>query len=204
VFDNGEKPYKDMANDVVIARVSRGYRLPRLPGCPEALYAIMSRCWSVNPEDRAGFDSLVKQLAAQRSQLDGAGSNDLQAGSRLGSLQGSSASSLALGVAAAHEYEYQQLAVKAISDPAGVRGDGRAADWTGAPPAVAPRPNEYVCAAGLTEAGVVGARMHDGVATLARCVEGFMEASEAEHKPMVAETNVDGEYLEVIGEEIEV
>lgn len=67
VFNNGKKPYDTMTNAVVVARVGEGYRLPRLPDCPETVYSLMTGCWSATPESRPAFAAVVKALAAERS-----------------------------------------------------------------------------------------------------------------------------------------
>lgn len=65
IFSDGNKPYRDMSNAVVVARVSQGYRLPRLPTCPSSLYALMQRCWDADTSTRPDFTELVTAVQAQ-------------------------------------------------------------------------------------------------------------------------------------------
>lgn len=176
VFDDGKKPYTDMTNAVVVARVSQGYRLPRLPECPEKLYALMLRCWSIKAEDRPTFATIKKALATERKHSDpkGASSSTASSASALASLQGSqsrfSTGSRAQGGEPAHEYVYQD--------------EERVNMAESAPPPTAPRLHDYVYELG------------DAVATLVQSVDGFAEESAVEVKPVVTETNLD-EYMEV-------
>lgn len=178
VFDNGEKPYKDMANAVVVARVSQGYRLPRLPECPESVYALMLRCWSEKGDDRPTFQAMTKLLETERKGLDpkALSIGSVRRNSALVSLQGSrpscySAAGDARGSDPGHEYVYQ------IDAPT------QAAQSVG--PATAPRPpRDYVYQLG------------DAAATLTPSLDGFAEDARLEGKPMVVETRMD-EYIQV-------
>lgn len=58
----GAVPYPAMSNQEAFEQVSRGYRMPAPPKCPNFLYQIMLRCWSSEPEDRPDFKSLKIQL----------------------------------------------------------------------------------------------------------------------------------------------
>jgi len=57
-----------MANDMVIIRVTAGYRLPRPADCPKDVYnKLMMRCWNADPTLRPTFAALMASstLASQ-------------------------------------------------------------------------------------------------------------------------------------------
>lgn len=58
-------PYPDMSNQEVIEAVfTHGYRLPRPTKIqfPEELYALMLRCWSIDPAGRPKFPQIYEEL----------------------------------------------------------------------------------------------------------------------------------------------
>jgi len=61
------KPYDSMSNDMVIIRVTAGYRLPRPADCPRNVHKLMMQCWNVDPTLRPTFAALVasSSLASQ-------------------------------------------------------------------------------------------------------------------------------------------
>ena len=62
------KPYETMSNDMVIIRVSAGYRLTRPADCPRDVYSkLMIQCWNANPALRPTFAGLraLPMLAIQ-------------------------------------------------------------------------------------------------------------------------------------------
>ena len=71
IFTDGCKPYADMANAVVLARVAEGYRLPRPDACPASLYSLMSSCWAANPTERPRFAAIVRVLKAAHADAGG-------------------------------------------------------------------------------------------------------------------------------------
>ncbi|XP_072018048.1 tyrosine-protein kinase Yes-like isoform X2 [Amphiura filiformis] len=58
VITKGRVPYPGMVNKEVLDQVSRGYRMPKPPECPEQLYDIMKQCWDAMPEKRPTFEFL--------------------------------------------------------------------------------------------------------------------------------------------------
>nr|XP_033770660.1 protein-tyrosine kinase 6 isoform X4 [Geotrypetes seraphini] len=58
----GQIPYAGMDNTEVLAEVSRGYRMPQPPNCPNMIYKIMSDCWKTEPSKRPTFQNIKKQL----------------------------------------------------------------------------------------------------------------------------------------------
>jgi len=62
LFTLGSIPYKDLKNAEVLKSVSKGSRLEKPESCPEEVYALMLRCWSVNPAERPSFSEISKEL----------------------------------------------------------------------------------------------------------------------------------------------
>uniref|UniRef100_A0A4W4DWG1 Tyrosine-protein kinase n=2 Tax=Electrophorus TaxID=8004 RepID=A0A4W4DWG1_ELEEL len=58
----GKIPYTGLSNAEVMARLQRGYRMPRPPNCPQSLYSIMTSCWKAKPEERPTFDYMQSVL----------------------------------------------------------------------------------------------------------------------------------------------
>lgn len=58
IISFGKVPYPGMDNSTTLEEVNRGYRMPRPPECPPAIYDIMLNCWHKNPESRHTFDYL--------------------------------------------------------------------------------------------------------------------------------------------------
>ena len=66
IFTNGAKPYDGMANAVVLARVSEGYRLPRPTECPLAVYKlVMCACWDADAAARPNFARIVSLISTR-------------------------------------------------------------------------------------------------------------------------------------------
>ena len=57
-------PYAGMTNDQVAAAVTSGTRLDQPGSCPDAIFAILVRCWAFKPANRPTFQQLSQQLAA--------------------------------------------------------------------------------------------------------------------------------------------
>ncbi|XP_017567920.1 tyrosine-protein kinase Lyn-like [Pygocentrus nattereri] len=62
IITYGKIPYTGLSNAEVMARVHRGYRMPRPENCPNKLYEIMTSCWKAEPEERPTFDYMQSIL----------------------------------------------------------------------------------------------------------------------------------------------
>ena len=60
-----------MTNREVLQQVEQGYRMPKLPDCPDALYEIMIECWNHEPLNRPSFETLQWKLEEFYFQDDG-------------------------------------------------------------------------------------------------------------------------------------
>lgn len=58
IVTHGRTPYPSMSNQEVLQQVSRSYRMPQPPNCPDRLYHIMLNCWKTNAEERPTFEAL--------------------------------------------------------------------------------------------------------------------------------------------------
>nr|XP_002125218.1 tyrosine-protein kinase SRK2 [Ciona intestinalis] len=58
----GRMPYPGMTNRETLEQVERGYRMPKLHGCPDQLYEIMLACWDRDREKRPSFETLQWKL----------------------------------------------------------------------------------------------------------------------------------------------
>ena len=41
-----------------------GYRLPKPKGCPDKIYSLMLKCWSLEPNGRPTFEALLEDLTS--------------------------------------------------------------------------------------------------------------------------------------------
>ncbi|XP_075253069.1 tyrosine-protein kinase CSK-like isoform X2 [Convolutriloba macropyga] len=73
LFSYGRVPYPSMQKDEVVKHVMRGYRMQCPPDCPEEIYKMMLKCWTIEVNDRPSFrtlketvltDELIKTLKA--------------------------------------------------------------------------------------------------------------------------------------------
>ena len=62
IITYGRTPYPSMSNQEVLQQVSRNYRMPKPPNCPDRLYEIMLNCWKHNAEERPTFEALKYKL----------------------------------------------------------------------------------------------------------------------------------------------
>ncbi|XP_026868950.1 tyrosine-protein kinase Lyn-like isoform X2 [Electrophorus electricus] len=62
IEDNEYSAKEGLSNAEVMARLQRGYRMPRPPNCPQSLYSIMTSCWKAKPEERPTFDYMQSVL----------------------------------------------------------------------------------------------------------------------------------------------
>ncbi|XP_034550692.1 protein-tyrosine kinase 6b [Notolabrus celidotus] len=58
----GGIPYPAYNNTEVYEQVTRGYRMPAPPKCPDFLHKTMLKCWSEKPDDRPTFKTLKEKL----------------------------------------------------------------------------------------------------------------------------------------------
>ena len=73
IFTNGGKPYAGMDNAAVIRDVQAGHRNAQPTSCPDALYAVLLRCWDATPSARPTFSELVDEVEAIFEELGGDG-----------------------------------------------------------------------------------------------------------------------------------
>lgn len=60
ILDDGKKPYAEFAtNQIVISKVSNGYRMLQRGGCDDHLYRMLLQCWDANHEKRPSFDEIL-------------------------------------------------------------------------------------------------------------------------------------------------
>ncbi|XP_060099742.1 tyrosine-protein kinase Lyn isoform X2 [Heteronotia binoei] len=62
IITYGKIPYPGMSNSDVMVALQRGYRMPRMDGCPIELYDIMKTCWKDKAEERPTFEYLQSVL----------------------------------------------------------------------------------------------------------------------------------------------
>lgn len=62
IVTHGRTPYPSMSNQEVLQQVSRSYRMPQPPNCPDKLYQIMLNCWKADAEERPTFEALKWML----------------------------------------------------------------------------------------------------------------------------------------------
>ena len=59
----GVKPFQGVRNGDVIGKLEKGERLTIPPGCPLALYEVISQCWAYEPSKRPTFSTLKVVLS---------------------------------------------------------------------------------------------------------------------------------------------
>lgn len=62
IFSLGAHPYSDRGTSEILGLLKSGFRLPRPEGCPDPVYSLMLRCWSLNPQERPQFTDIVPAL----------------------------------------------------------------------------------------------------------------------------------------------
>ncbi|KAH0622931.1 hypothetical protein JD844_025847 [Phrynosoma platyrhinos] len=63
ILSYGKQPFFWLENKDVIGVLEKGDRLPKPDACPPLLYALMTRCWDYDPNDRPKFKELVCSLS---------------------------------------------------------------------------------------------------------------------------------------------
>ena len=79
----GEEPYGDMSGDDVLDLLQNGgSRLAQPINCPDAVYEVLQRCWSLEPRQRPDFPSPAAHLglAGRQPGDTGRGAGDLEQG----------------------------------------------------------------------------------------------------------------------------
>ncbi len=62
LFTRGSTPYPHVDNVYIVYHLKQGYRLTKPQYCREIIYAILVKCWSLNPKSRPTFAQLNEQL----------------------------------------------------------------------------------------------------------------------------------------------
>ncbi|XP_060773653.1 protein tyrosine kinase 2 beta, b isoform X2 [Neoarius graeffei] len=62
ILSRGQQPFFWLENREVINQLEMGIRLPKPELCPPALYSLMTRCWSYDPNERPSFTELVCKI----------------------------------------------------------------------------------------------------------------------------------------------
>jgi serine/threonine protein kinase len=62
MYTNGQLPYTGMDNEMVLSRVSAGYRLPQPSQCPDPVYELAQQCWNTKLSRRIKFSKLLTAL----------------------------------------------------------------------------------------------------------------------------------------------
>ncbi|AWP10011.1 putative protein-tyrosine kinase 6 [Scophthalmus maximus] len=70
IITYGGIPYPAFSNQEVYQQVTKGYRMPAPPKCPDFLYRTMLQCWSAEPADRPHFKSLKVQLDSSSYEME--------------------------------------------------------------------------------------------------------------------------------------
>ncbi|XP_074541463.1 protein tyrosine kinase 2 beta, b isoform X2 [Halichoeres trimaculatus] len=63
IMSRGQQPFFWLENRDVINQLEQGIRLPKPDNCPPALYSLMTRCWSYDPQERPNFTELVVKIS---------------------------------------------------------------------------------------------------------------------------------------------
>ncbi|XP_011489678.1 protein-tyrosine kinase 2-beta isoform X1 [Oryzias latipes] len=63
ILSRGQQPFFWLENRDVINQLEQGIRLPKPDNCPPALYSLMTRCWSYDPQERPSFTELVVKIS---------------------------------------------------------------------------------------------------------------------------------------------
>ncbi|XP_040832213.1 tyrosine-protein kinase receptor UFO isoform X3 [Ochotona curzoniae] len=62
IATRGQTPYPGVENSEIYDYLRQGHRLKQPADCLDGLYALMSRCWELNPRDRPSFAELREDL----------------------------------------------------------------------------------------------------------------------------------------------
>ncbi|XP_037617484.1 protein-tyrosine kinase 2-beta-like [Sebastes umbrosus] len=77
IFSMAQQPFFWLENGQVIIQLESGVRLPKPQQCPPPVYALLSRCWAYEPNNRPSFSQLVCLLSdVHRKELEQEGRQD--------------------------------------------------------------------------------------------------------------------------------
>jgi serine/threonine protein kinase len=62
LITRGMTPYPHVDNVYILYHLKQGYRLTKPQYCPESIYTILLKCWSLNPRSRPSFSKLNDHL----------------------------------------------------------------------------------------------------------------------------------------------
>ena len=76
IFSFAMQPYFGLSNEEVTKHIRMGKHLEKPVDCPDVMYAIMKRCWELEPDDRPLFSSLQAQINEARISLSSQSSGE--------------------------------------------------------------------------------------------------------------------------------
>jgi surface protein len=59
IATDGDLPIKELTNAEIMAKMQSGYQTPQPDGCSDGMFAVMCRCWALDPAARPSFLELV-------------------------------------------------------------------------------------------------------------------------------------------------
>lgn len=62
IFTFGTRPWNDVADEEVTAKVRKGNTLERPIGCPEVVFQVMVGCWDLEPDERPAAERILEIL----------------------------------------------------------------------------------------------------------------------------------------------
>ncbi|XP_019855444.1 PREDICTED: uncharacterized protein LOC109584225 [Amphimedon queenslandica] len=69
IWSLGHKPFDTIKNNEYMKKISSGYRLQPVPGCPKMMYEIMMKCWHPESKKRPSFNEIMLLLLKDDSTL---------------------------------------------------------------------------------------------------------------------------------------
>ena len=64
LWSYGAMPYKGWTNEVVMAQVTKGFRMPAPSNCPAFIHSLMLECWNEDEMERPSFFDIFQRLIA--------------------------------------------------------------------------------------------------------------------------------------------
>ena len=62
IFSRGNKPFADVPNRQILQVIQKGRRPPQPMLAEDSVYAVMQRCWALDPKQRPTFPELSQAL----------------------------------------------------------------------------------------------------------------------------------------------